>query len=294
MNLWTERNWSPMLLHEIAKPFNDENYLFELKLDGERAIIFASQKEVKIQSRNQKDITYLYPELQQIKNLVTSNTIFDGEIVVFENGYPSFKDLQKRFHLKEKSKIRYESEKNPVVFMCFDILYEKKSLINLPLIERKKRLEKYAENDVFLKTKVINKNGIELFKMVKKHGLEGIIAKKKDSIYQINMRVQEWLKIKNKKTENFLIGGYIEKEKNAVISLLLGEKKKNKLVYVGKVSMGKKNELYKKIKEEHQIKKCPFENCEEQATFLNPSLTCEVEFLERTKSGMLRHPIFRK
>lgn len=249
MSLWKNHNWQPMLLKEIKKPFNDSNYIYELKFDGFRAIIFANPKYVRIQNRKGQDVTDLYPELQMIKSLVNKNMIFDGEIIILENGLPSFKKLQARVHLKKKEKILFQSKKNPVIFMRFDILFAEKDLINCPLIDRKKILSSVKENDVFLKVKEIDTLGIPLFKEVKKRNLEGIIAKKKNSIYEINKRTDSWLKIKNLKREIFYIGGYIEKEKNAVISLLLFEKKNNKFRYVGKVFMAKKNKLYKKIKE---------------------------------------------
>ena len=160
MNIWNNKEWQPMLLHEVRKAFNDSDYIFELKFDGFRTILFASTKEVIIHNRKGQDITYLYPELQRIKKIVTKNTIFDGEIVMLENGVPSFQKLQTRVHLKDKEKILYQSKNNPILFMCFDILYENVDLTKYPLIERKKRLSKIKENDVFLKVKQISENGI--------------------------------------------------------------------------------------------------------------------------------------
>lgn len=294
MSLWKNHNWQPMLLKEIKKPFNDSNYIYELKFDGFRAIIFANPKYVRIQNRKGQDVTDLYPELQMIKSLVNKNMIFDGEIIILENGLPSFKKLQARAHLKKKEKILFQSKKNPVIFMCFDILFAEKDLINCPLIDRKKILSSVKENDVFLKVKEIDTLGIPLFKEVKKRNLEGIIAKKKNSIYEINKRTDSWLKIKNLKREIFYIGGYIEKEKNAVISLLLFEKKNNKFRYVGKVFMTKKNKLYKKIKEMKIEKKplCPIEK--ENVLYIKPIYLCEVEYLERTEKNQLRQPVFIK
>ena len=294
MNIWNNKEWQPMLLHEVRKAFNDSDYIFELKFDGFRTILFASTKEVIIHNRKGQDITYLYPELQRIKKIVTKNTIFDGEIVMLENGVPSFQKLQTRVHLKDKEKILYQSKNNPILFMCFDILYENVDLTKYPLIERKKRLSKIKENDVFLKVKQISENGISFFKEVKKRNLEGIIAKHKSSIYEINTRTNQWLKIKNLKKNNFFIGGFIEKENNAIISLLLGEKKENKLFYVGKVIMAKKNKLYEKIKKMKPRKTSSFQNYHECATFIKPIHLCQVEYLERTNNNQLRQPIFIK
>ena len=90
MNLYKERNWTPMLLKEVSEPFNDKNYLYEIKFDGIRSIIFASPSEVVIYNRHCVDITKLYPELQDIKNLVNKKIVFDGEITLFDDGKPSF------------------------------------------------------------------------------------------------------------------------------------------------------------------------------------------------------------
>ena len=176
MNIWKNKKFSPMLLEEIEKPFNSKDYIFELKFDGQRAIVFASPSKVIIKSRNYYDITHLYPELQSIKNIVNKNVIFDGEIVVFDNNKPSFQKLQERFRLKNENTIKTYSEKMKVEFVCFDILYENKDLTNLDLMKRKEILSKYTDNDVFIKNKYVEEKGIDLFKRVVKLGLEGIIS----------------------------------------------------------------------------------------------------------------------
>ena len=294
MSLWKNNKWQPMLLKEVKKPFNDSNYIYELKFDGYRAIIFADPNHVKVHNRKGEDITFLYPELQTIKQLVKKNMIFDGEIVMLENGVPSFKKLQARAHLKKKDKIMYQSKQNPVLFMCFDVLYDGQDLCKYPLVDRKKYLSKVKDNDTFIKVKEIDTMGIPFFKEVKKRNLEGIIAKKKNSIYEINKRTDSWLKIKNLKKEIFYIGGYIEKEKNSVISLLLVEKKNNQFLYVGKVSMGKKKKLYEKLKK-MKIEKAPyFQKEKENAMYIKPIYLCEIEYLERTENNQLRQPIFLK
>lgn len=291
INIWKNRNWSPMLLKEIDKPFNNKDYIYEMKFDGIRAIIFSNPKSVYIMSRNNKDLTSLYPELQEIKNIVKENVIFDGEIIMTDNGYPSFSKLQNRSHLKNKKIILKESLNNPVNFIAFDILYENKDLRNKSLLERKEILSKYPDNEVFIKTKYIKKDGVKLFKNIKKMNLEGIVAKNINSPYHINKRTNDFIKIKNIKDKEFYIGGYIEKENNS-LSLLLGEYKNNKLYYVGKVTMNKKKDKYKKIIKVKKDKN-KFEDCNEDAIFIKPTITCTVTFLERTSKNHLRHPVFK-
>lgn len=293
MNIWNDKLWRPMLLKEIKKPFNSKDYFFELKFDGQRAIVFASPKKVIVKNRHGEDISYLFPELQNIKKLVKNNVIFDGEIVSFKDGLPSFSKLQERTHLKNKEKIENQSKENPIIFVCFDILYDNKDLTTLKLIERKKILNNYSDNDVFLKNKFIDTYGIDLFKYIKKMNLEGIIAKEKDSNYYINKRSNVWLKIKNLNKESFFIGGYIKSSKTNIISLLLGEKRNNELHFVGKVSLHEKNILYKIILKKKTIKNSPFIDYNKDVNYLNPTLKCHVEYLERTKNKHLRQPIFR-
>lgn len=291
MNIWTNRDWKPMLLKEIDKPFNSDEYVFELKLDGIRAIIFANKKEVKIQSRNKQDLTYLFPELQCIKEIVNKDVIFDGEIVAFDKGRDSFSKIQERLHLKNTTKIKELANNNPITFVAFDILYENKDLTNLILLERKKLLNKYRENDYFIKTKIIDTEGIKLFKSIKKFKLEGIVAKLKTGKYYINKRTDDFIKIKNIQRDEFIIGGYKEK-KNGILSLAIGEYIDGKFYFVGYVSIGKKVSIYNQIKKSKQSKNY-FYNFDEDIFFIKPEIHCHVEYLERTKNNNLRHPIFK-
>lgn len=293
-NLWKNRNFSPMLLTEIEEPFNSKDYIYEVKFDGIRALLFVSPNEFKIQSRNKFDMTYLYPELKSIQNMVKEEMIIDGEIVIMdEENKPSFSLLQKRSHLKDVNKIKISSRENPVTFVAFDVLYNGKNLIDKSLTERKKVLNKLKENDVLVISRTYN-DGVKLFRTIKELNLEGIVAKKKDSTYQINKRVDEWLKIKNIKDGDFYIGGYTIKKGN-YISLLLGEFKDNKLKYVGNVTITKNNPIYKKILEQKVISKTPFiDFIDKNSTYILSKLNCTVTYLEKTKSGKLRHPTFKK
>lgn len=291
INIWENRNWSPMLLKEVDKPFNSNNYIYELKFDGIRAIIFANKKEIKIQSRNKKDLTHLFPELQILTESINKNVIFDGEIIAFNNKIISFGKIQERIHLKNEDKIKTASLTNPVVFIVFDILYENKDLTNLPLSERKKYLKNYKDNDFFIKAKAINKNGINLFNNVKKMKLEGIVAKIKTGKYYINKRTSEFIKIKNIQRDEFIIGGY-EKKKNNILSLAIGEYINKDFHFVGKVSISKKNSIYDKIKNS-KISKNYFCDFSENISYIKPSISCHIEYTERTKNNHLRHPIFK-
>ena len=292
MNIWKSRNFKPMLLKQNSKPFNDKDYIYEIKFDGHRALIFVNNKSILIQSRNGKDITYLYPELHNIKSLVNKNVIFDGEIICEEEGIPSFKNLQKRSHLKNKNQINKEVINNPVKFIVFDVLYENKDITNKSLIKRKEILNKYKDTDYFIKSKYIKKDGINLFKKIKKLNLEGIVCKNINGKYHINKRTYDFIKVKNINRDEFYIGGYIN-NKNNTVSLLLGEyNDNNKFMYVGKVIMSKNKKLYDKLKFKRKSKSY-FINYDKEAIFIKPELTCFVEYQERTKSNHLRHSVYK-
>mgnify|MGYP004639284123 CR=1 FL=1 len=283
--------FSPMLLSEKNDPFDDENYLYEFKYDGIRALIYVSPQSIKIVSRNGVDLTNTYPELFVIKKIVTKKTILDGEIIALENNLPSFSKLQQRNRLKNNLEIKKASIINPVTYICFDILYEEKSLINLPLIERKVYLSKYYENDYFKISKYIIKKGKKLFKEIKKLNIEGIIAKKKDSKYYPNTRTKEWIKIKNYQVGSFTIGGFSYNDNSNVFSCYLGELKNNKLLFVGKVTIAKKNQLFKTLAH-LKTSKNPFNNLSQNFIYVKPKINIKIKYLEKTKNNHLRQPIF--
>ena len=286
---------TPMLLQEIEKPFNSNKHLYEIKFDGLRALIYINNNEIIIKSRRNIILNDKYPELLKIKNITKDTCILDGEIVLMENDTPSFSRLQERARLKNKDKIKYMQKNYPVTFVCFDILFKNKDLTNLPLINRKKILNKFKDNKVFCKSKYIENNGIKLFNFVKEKNLEGIIAKLKTSEYLYNKRTNYWLKIKNYKTEDFYIYGYINEEKNYIITLILGEKQNNEHIFVGKVILGKKDKLCDELLKEKKISnKYLLDIKDKNITFIKPKHKVTISYMERTKNNMLRQPFIKK
>lgn len=290
-DLWKNRNFKVMLLKQVYEPFDSDDYLYEIKFDGIRCLVFANKTSVTLVSRNGVDISYLFPELSKIKKLVRKNVIFDGEIVSLESGVPSFSKLSHRLHLKSNSSILKESVDNPVCYVVFDIIYESKNLVDMTLIERKRVLNKYEENEVFVKSIVFDK-GISLFNEVKTRGLEGIVAKLKKGKYHVNERTDDFIKIKNVIEGIFYICGYVEKEENYVFSILLCEKINSKFNYVGKVNVSKKDKVYDLIHKEKSVS-CPFEDRVNDAVYVKPKYKCNIEYLERTNGNNLRHAVFK-
>lgn len=288
MSLWN-KDIKPMLLGEVREVFDSKEYLYEVKYDGIRVLVFVSKDKVVIRSRYGIDITGLFPEMMVLCKMVKGNVIFDGEIIMLDNNKVSFSKLQKRIHLKNKKTIEFLSKTNPVIFICFDVIYEGKDLINLSLLERKDVLSNYKDNDVFIKSTYVIGDGIKLFEAIKRLEMEGIVAKKINSKYLVNERSDNWLKIKNYKSGDFIILGYINKEESHVISLVLGEHLNKKIVYVGKVILGKKRNLADKILKMKKSK-AVVKIKDKDVIYIKPEIKCLIKYLERTENGLLRQP----
>lgn len=288
---------SPMLLKSVSKPFNNENYIFELKLDGIRCVAFCQKNETLLQNRRLKDISHVYPELINIHKQCKKNCILDGEIIYADDkGFPNFQILQKRNLLSGKLKIEKQSQKYPVSFVVFDILaLGNKDITSLSLLKRKKILfNNIKENEFISIARYVSENGIDFFNKVKELSLEGIVAKNINSVYNIGQRTDSWLKIKNILSEDYFVCGYLPDKTGDVKSLILAKKEENKFIYDGEIyvpSSATRKFLfdYAKKHKSHVI----FENLDSNIVWIEPSLICRVDFAERTDKGERRQPIFR-
>lgn len=282
----------PMLLDEIDKPFDSNDYLYEIKFDGIRALIYINNGEIVIRSRNGVVLNDIYPELESIKDLSSDICVFDGEIISLDNGKPSFSKLQERNRLTNKYKIEKKMKEEPVTFMAFDILYKNKDLTNLELIQRKEVLNTFEDTDVFVKSKVFS-SGTKLFESIKKKDLEGIIAKDKNSKYEYNTRTKSWIKIKNYKEGTFYICGYLKNKNDYTITVILCKKVKDKYNFVGKCLMGSKNNLFEKIKNEREVKNYIDSTLNNDVKIIKPKYKIKINYIEKTKNGMLRQPFIK-
>lgn len=280
-----------MLCTLVDEPFDQKGWIFEIKWDGYRA--FAKKNgSVELISRGKQSFNKRFPSILQELETLRSSFIIDGEIVILDQkGKSNFQMLQNYY--KKKTGIPY--------FYVFDILeLNGKDLRDLPLIQRKKILKKILVNLEHVRySRHILTRGRAFFKLAEKKGLEGIIAKKGDSPYQF-ARTRDWLKIKVKRRQEVVIGGFTEPKgaREKFGALLIGVYKKGKLIYAGRVGGGFNRELlkdvYADLKKQVQPN-CPFESAPKntKATWLKPKLVCEVEFTEWTQDGKMRHPIFK-
>jgi bifunctional non-homologous end joining protein LigD len=294
----------PMFCQLIDSPFDSDDFLFEIKWDGERAIAFARKDRVSMKSRNQKEIGFRYPEVinEFPKALKIKSAIFDGEIVAFKkNNVSSFQKLQNRIGLNEKSEIEEKSKKIPVYYYIFDVLeIDGKNVESLSLSERRKKLEKIIKPTDHIKiSEAIDAEGKTFFEAAQKKGLEGIIAKKKSSSYQEGRRGQDWQKIKITCEQEMVIGGYTSgagSRAGTLGALLLGYYKQGKLKYAGSVGTGFNEKILKELLEKFQkikIEKSPFdESIKLKAIFVKPKLVAQIKFHEWTSDGKLRQPVY--
>ena len=250
-----------------------------------------------------------YPELRDIwKNVKAKRVVLDGELVVFKEGKPDFYALAEREHVEEKMRIELLSKIMPATLIVFDILHKDgEDLINLPLIERKKILEEVVEENerIVISTYVIGK-GKKFFEEVKKRGLEGVMAKKLDSTYQLGKRSKDWLKIKYLKTLDCIICGFTEGtgwREEYFGALLCGIYYQGKLLYIGRVGTGWNEEDLKQLTsllKKLEIDKNPFDVFEEEPSivekvhWVKPKLVAEIKFMNLSEDLKMRAPSFKR
>lgn len=295
MDLYIEKNIKPMLISEMTEPFNDPNWIYELKLDGIRCIAYLDNLAKNTELRNKRNLRLLpkVPELSEIYKNVKERCILDGELVILKNGVPDFFEIQKRALTTNPFKIQISSDKYPASFVAYDILYLKdKELVDLPLLERKAILsDTVVESPRLAISRYIPEKGIELFEVAKSQKLEGVIAKKKSSRYYFDKRTKDWIKFKFLADKDFVVCGYIIKEKG-ITSIVLGQYQGTELIYQGHVTMGVKHGDLKKLE---TLSQSPFfitPPGNENAIWLKPELVCVVNYMPNEK-GMLRQPVFK-
>jgi bifunctional non-homologous end joining protein LigD len=310
----------PMLAMPIDKPFNSENWVFEIKWDGVRSILFFNRTKsiLEMLSRSGNSITLRYPELiNHIRSAVKCNdsAVIDGEIVILnKEGIPDFQSHQTRMNVNDNKEIANLSAEIPGTYYLFDILYlDGKNLQNLDYLERREILSKVIETNsrVRISDYFEGKHGIDIFDAAKRMNLEGIIAKNKFSKYLQGARSRDWLKIKNIRTQDCVVIGYIRGEGNREAyfgSLLLAVYNNvgssddgtngSKLRFVGHTGSGfnfdQLYKIYNKLKQ-MKIEKCPVDYIpytNRDPTWVRPDLVAEIKFNHWTNEGIMRAPIF--
>ena len=288
-------NIKPVLATLTDEPFDDKDWIYEIKWDGYRAVSYLNKGEVEIQSRNNLSFTNKFKEVTEALKQLNINAVFDGEIVAMnEEGFASFQQLQNFATRGEATHLEY---------YVFDILWlDGKDVIDLTLLERKYILQNILPTDdaVIKYSDHIEAKGKDFFQLATDKGLEGIMAKKADSTYTKNFRTKLWLKIKNNKRLEAIICGFTEgrKSRKHFGALVLGKYEKGKLIYIGHTGTGFNDESLHEV--EKKLKplitdKIPFSKKPKTnmpVTWVKPKLICEIKFSEATDEGILRHPVF--
>jgi bifunctional non-homologous end joining protein LigD len=298
-----------MLATAIEKPFDNPDWLFEIKWDGYRAVAFIDDGRVRLVSRNQNDLSAQYPELATLPQFVKARrAILDGEIVALDDqGRPSFSLMQQRTGFRPGKSRLPGRQGVPVIYYAFDLLYlDDFDLRRVPLEQRKKLLEdRITNSDVVRFSDHYPEKGIALFEAAAQKGLEGIVAKKRDSLYA-ETRSRDWLKIKITQRQECVIGGYTDPEGSRAYfgSLVLGlYDKQGRLIHVGQAGTGFDQKTLKEMFARLQplaTSKNPFYGeigGLRKIHFVGPELVAEIKFSEWThetsEGGMkLRAPVF--
>lgn len=297
MDLFEKKDIKPMLIGVEGEPFDSPDYIYELKLDGERCIAYLSEAGTEL--RNKRNVRMLpkVPELSEIHKQAKKTCILDGELIVIKKGVPDFFEIQRRSLMSDKFKIELAAKKYPASFTAFDILYyDGEPVVDKPLMERKKLLAKaFRENEKLALSRYIETAGTALFDLAKQQNLEGVVAKKKNSLYKFDTRTKEWIKIKFLKDDDFVICGYVVKEtpERSTASIILGSYEQGELKNRGHVVIGVASKDFEMILNQKRLPECPFEICEKDAVYIEPELVCTVTYMERLKHGGLRRAVFK-
>jgi DNA ligase D-like protein (predicted ligase)/DNA ligase D-like protein (predicted 3'-phosphoesterase) len=293
--------YKPMLGNPAKEPFASKDWIFEVKWDGIRAVSYVNTG-LSIRSRNGKELKDKFPELAELKD-VAMNTVLDGEIIVMRDKKTDFRTLLERSRITSDRDAQYMSKSFPATYVIFDILEKDgQSIIQLPLIERKAILKDRVRDGIHVVQSVfVEEDGEAYYEEAIKRGVEGIVAKKKNSQYEPGIRSNNWLKIKKILSCDCVIFGYTKGQgsrERTLGALILGLYDNEIPVFVGKVGTGFSESTMIALLEAFEGLRTEKETLQEvdvpeEITWLRPELVCEVVYQNLTNEGKLRMPRFR-
>ena len=300
----------PMLATLVDKAFDNPQWLFEIKWDGYRALAFLGGGKVRLMSRNQNDMTRQYPELRDLSDYVHARSaILDGEIVALdEAGRPSFSLMQQRTGISGSGRrVKPANNAIPIAYYVFDLLYlDGYDLTRVDLEKRKQLLSGIIVGSALVRYSDHHlEHGVALYEAARQQGLEGIVAKRRNSCYE-QKRSREWLKMKITRRQECVIGGYTDPRggREHFGSIILGlYDEKGRLLHVGQAGSGfteKTHEDMWRRLQKLKVDKNPFANKVESTRgthWVKPELVAEIKFSEwthETDSGgvKMRAPVF--
>lgn len=298
---WLQDPIQPMLAKLVDK-IPQEDYFYEVKWDGIRAILTYNGKEIRIRTRNKNDVTGQFPELQS-PVINAKNGVFDGEIICpDEDGRPSFRRIIKRVRTSDPMKIQRLENSHPVHFYLFDCLYlDDEPLVDQPLWKRKESMSIVIDPDDQYRISKIFKDGERLFQATKEEKLEGILAKKRHSKYQIGQRSNSWQKIKIRHHVDCKIIGYTKGEGDRTHTfgaLHVAEITAEGLEYRGKVGTGFSDQMMKDIHDLlmslQEVDKPIYAPISKNTIWIQPILKANISYNELNPNGTFRAPVFER
>ena len=296
---------TPMAARAVKALPEGSQWLYEPKLDGYRALLFRHGAQVRILSRNQKDLTAMYPGVASAAlRLSAERVVIDGEIVALaEDGRPSFQALQHRT----------SHPKHLIVFYAFDVLYlNERCLMGEPLVKRRAQLPGIVgQNSIIRLSRDLPGSAAAIVQTLRAAGIEGVVAKRRDSTYQPGERSSDWVKLKLEQQQELVIGGYRPQGSTGLDALLVGYYEGRRLYFAGKVRAGFTPHIRREVVERLKalaIAKCPFANLPDTSSghwgggitaeqmremqWTRPQLVAQIRFTEWTADHRLRHAAF--
>ncbi len=281
----------PMRVSMGSKAFDDPAFIFEPKMDGGRLLLHKSGDRAEVYARNGKSVSDKFPELiRGAQELKANAVILDGEGVVIRGGRSIFDDFSYRWRLADPFKIGKAQSTHPVHFVVFDVLYTNRDITGEPLMDRKGRLQELLDLDhpIITPTMYVEGEGRALSQLTKERELEGIIAKKKDSLYHIDHRSEDWIKIKNFRLLDTIILGYRTEPHFSLVVGVHFPTVKNKPVAVVESGISpEEKEAFLQIASQLHTE------IDNNTQWLEPRLCCRIEYQDRSDFHHLRGVHFK-
>jgi DNA ligase D-like protein (predicted ligase) len=290
------------MLASAGEPFDSDDYLFEVKWDGIRALAFFGPGLARLQGRKLTDTTDRYPEIVEGLRALEGEGILDGEIVVLDDeGRPDFQRVLVREQTRGERAAREKSRAHPAVYIAFDLLYrDGEWLLDRPLAERRRLLSELLVKppSPLVESAFVTGRGTALFEETKARDLEGIFAKRLDSRYLPGQRTQDWRKMKvRRKVDAVLVGLVRERGAKRIKSLVLASPREGKLVWIGNAGSGIDQSTLESLETALEGMRSPsppgFEaEAPGQIEWVAPRLVVRVEYSGLTRERRLRQPVF--
>jgi len=289
------------MLAEFGEAFDSEEFLFEVKWDGTRAMAFVDGPGVvRLVNRRKVYLNDRYPDLSFLGDL-PAGTVLDGEIVVLKDGKPVFNSLQSREQARSPIYVKSLAQHEPATFIAFDLLYRDfESICDQTLAARRERLKEIIEahpNPHLMMSEGVIGTGKAFFHACCEQGLEGMMAKRLNSRYAPGQRNGAWVKIKQCHHMLCAIIGFVQKDQERDFrTLLIATEQDGEAVYIGRVASGVDEAMRVRLNALlwPLVRETPVVACRERALWVEPEVYCKVRYLEKTSGGQLRSPVIEE